>query len=41
MEEGAQGCGLSIDSGYTIKNRLTKRLREIVCQLTTAYDEGE
>lgn len=41
VEEVAQGCGLSIDSVYTIKNRLTKRLREIVCQLTTAYDEGE
>lgn len=41
VQEVAQRCDLSIDAVYVIKNRLTKRLREIVHQLTTAYDEGE
>lgn len=37
----AAECGIDIDSVYTIKNRLLKRLREIVRELTTAYDDGE
>lgn len=41
VEEVAKRCDVSIDTVYVIKNRLTKRLREIVNQLTTAYDEGE
>jgi len=35
----AAQCGIDVDSVYVIKNRLTKRLREIVRELTTAYDE--
>jgi RNA polymerase sigma-70 factor, ECF subfamily len=41
VEEVAKRCDVSVDTVYVIKNRLTKRLREIVGQLTTAYDEGE
>lgn len=37
----AEECGIDIDSVYVIKNRLTTRLRQIVRELTTAYDEGE
>ncbi len=37
----AAQCGINVDAVYVIKNRLTKRLREIVRELTTAYDEGE
>ena len=40
-EEVAAQCGIAVDSVYVIKNRLTKRLREIVRDLTAAYDEGE
>ena len=41
VKEVAQRCGLSVDSIYVAKNRLTKRLRELVTELTGAYDEGE
>lgn len=37
--EVARECGIDIDSVYVIKNRLIKRLREIVRELTIAYDE--
>lgn len=37
----AAECGIDVDSVYVIKNRLIKRLREIVRELTSAYDEGE
>lgn len=37
----AAECGISVDSVYVIKNRLTARLREIVRDLTAALDEGE
>ncbi len=40
-EEVASQCGIEVDSVYVIKNRLTKRLREIVADITAAYDEGE
>lgn len=34
-------CGLSVDTIYVIKNRLTRRLRELVAELTEAYSHGE
>jgi len=37
--EVARECGVEVDTVYVIKNRLTKRLREIVQDLTSAYDE--
>lgn len=40
-EEVAEQCGIAVDSVYVIKNRLTKRLREIVAEITQAYDDGE
>jgi RNA polymerase sigma factor (sigma-70 family) len=40
-EEVAGQCGIGVDSVYVIKNRLTTRLREIVAEITAAYDEGE
>lgn len=40
-EEVAAQCEIAVDSVYVIKNRLTKRLREIVRDLTAAYDEGD
>lgn len=39
--EVAKECGIDVDSVYVIKNRLTKRLREIVRELTLAYEEGD
>ena len=39
-EEVATQCGISVDAVYVVKNRLTGRLREIVQELTVAYDEG-
>lgn len=39
-EAVAEQCGIDVDSVYVIKNRLIKRLREIVQELTSAYDEG-
>ncbi|MBI5865222.1 MAG: sigma-70 family RNA polymerase sigma factor [Planctomycetes bacterium] len=41
VEHVAERCGLSVDSVYVAKNRLTKRLRELVAELTAAYSEGE
>jgi RNA polymerase sigma-70 factor (ECF subfamily) len=40
-EEVAAQCDIGVDSVYLAKNRLTKRLREIVESITAAYDEGE
>lgn len=39
-EQVAAQCGMAVDTVYVVKNRLTKRLREIVRDLTTAYDDG-
>ena len=39
--EVATQCGIEVDAVYVIKNRLTKRLREIVRELTTLYSEGD
>ncbi len=38
-EEVASQCSITVDAVYVAKNRLIKRLREIVRDLTTAYDE--
>ncbi len=38
--EVARQCGISVDAVYTIKNRLTTRLRALVGELTAAFDEG-
>ena len=40
-EEAARECGMTVDEVYTAKNRVTKRLREIVAELTSAWREGE
>lgn len=40
-DEVAAQCGIGVDSVYLAKNRLTRRLREIVDAITAAYDEGE
>lgn len=40
-EEVAKDCGMETETVYVVKNRLTKKLREIVRDLTSAYDEGE
>lgn len=37
----ASECGLSVEAVYVIKNRLTRRLREIVRDLTIAYVEED
>lgn len=37
--EVAAECGIAVEAVYVIKNRLTKRLREIVRELTSAYDD--
>ncbi|UYV12352.1 MAG: hypothetical protein NCW75_13755 [Phycisphaera sp.] len=39
-EEVAAQCSISVDAVYVVKNRLTGRLREIVQELTVAYDEN-
>ncbi|MCC6427060.1 MAG: sigma-70 family RNA polymerase sigma factor [Phycisphaerales bacterium] len=39
VEEVAAQCGVEVDSVYVIKNRLILRLREIMRQLATAYEE--
>lgn len=41
VREVAERCKMSVDSIYVAKNRLTKRLRELVEELTAAYTEGE
>lgn len=38
--EVASQCGISVDAVYTIKNRLTARLRELVSEFTAEFDEG-
>lgn len=39
--EVAAQCGIEIETVYVIKNRLTTRLRELVREITAAYDEDE
>lgn len=34
-------CGMSVDSVYVAKNRLTKRLRQLVREMTHVYEEDE
>lgn len=41
VDDVASQCNVTVDMVYVIKNRLTKRLREMVAELTTAYDDGE
>lgn len=38
-EEAARQCGISVDEVYVAKNRVTKRLREIVSEITGAFEE--
>ncbi|QOI99449.1 MAG: sigma-70 family RNA polymerase sigma factor [Phycisphaeraceae bacterium] len=38
-EEAASQCGISVDDVYIAKSRVTRRLREIVERITSAYDE--
>lgn len=38
-ETAAEECGMTVDEVYVAKNRVTKRLREIVEELTKAYTE--
>ncbi len=38
-QSAAAECGMSVDEVYVAKNRVTKRLRAIVEQLTAAYTE--
>lgn len=40
-EQAAAQCGVSVDAVYVAKYRLTRRLREIVRELTHAFDEGD
>lgn len=37
--EVASQCGMSVDAVYVVKNRMTRRLREIVAELTAAHAE--
>ena len=37
--EAAAQCGMSADQVYVAKSRVTKRLRQVVEQLTTAFEE--
>jgi len=39
--EVARECGVEVDTVYVIKNRLTRRLRELVRELSAAYDEDD
>lgn len=39
--EVAKECGMTADEVYVAKNRVTKRLREIVSEMTGAYEEDE
>ncbi len=41
VDDVAAQCNVTVDMVYVIKNRLTKRLRELVAALTAAYDDGE
>ncbi len=38
-EEVASQCGVEVETVYVVKNRLTKRLREIIQEITRAFDE--
>lgn len=38
-EEAARQCGISVDQVYVAKNRVTKKLREVVERITKAYEE--
>ncbi|QOJ01702.1 MAG: RNA polymerase sigma factor [Phycisphaeraceae bacterium] len=38
-EEAAAECGMTVDQVYVAKNRVTKRLREFVDEMTRAYEE--
>jgi DNA-directed RNA polymerase specialized sigma24 family protein len=37
--EAAHQCGMSTEQVYVAKSRVTKRLRQIVAQLTEAFEE--
>jgi RNA polymerase sigma-70 factor (ECF subfamily) len=39
-EAAAAECGMTVDEVYIAKNRVTKRLRELVEELTAAYGEN-
>jgi RNA polymerase sigma factor (sigma-70 family) len=39
--EVARECAMGVDAVYVIKNRLTARLRELVREITLAYDEDK
>lgn len=39
--EVAIQCGIDVDTVYVIKNRMTKRLREIVSELSHAFEQGD
>lgn len=39
--EVAAQCGIDVDTVYVIKNRFTKRLREIMRELTDAFERGD
>jgi DNA-directed RNA polymerase specialized sigma24 family protein len=38
-DAAARECGMTVDEVYVAKNRVTKRLREIVAQLDDVYKE--
>lgn len=40
-EEAARECGMTVDEVYTAKNRVVRRLREIVEEMTAAWQESE
>ncbi|MFO0874665.1 MAG: hypothetical protein U0575_11945 [Phycisphaerales bacterium] len=40
-DKAARECGMSVDEVYTAKARVTRRLREIVDNLTAAWREDE
>ncbi|CAG0961469.1 ECF RNA polymerase sigma factor RpoE [Phycisphaerales bacterium] len=37
--EAAAQCGMTLDQAYVAKSRVTKRLREVVAELTAAFEE--
>lgn len=40
VEHVAAECGMTLDAVYVIKHRLTRRLRELVAEITSDFDEG-
>jgi RNA polymerase sigma factor (sigma-70 family) len=38
-QAAAEQCGMSVDEVYVAKNRVTRQLREIVTEMTKAYDD--